>query len=98
MTNRSSLCAITAVCLVLGVMPAGAFADPVTVPITGGFLSYPILNEAGLRIFFPNGSATIEWGDEQEEWAPDYLPCCVPGTSLNLSTDESLPYSVSVSH
>ena len=91
MTKRSSLHAIAAVWLLLGFIPQTAVADPVPLPITSGVLSYPLLSEARLRIFFANGSATIEWSNEQGDWPPDYFPCCVPGTSLNLSTDESFP-------
>jgi len=89
MTKRSSLYAI-AVWLLCG---ASAYADPVTVPITSGFLSYGIYNEADLRVQFPNGSAEIEWSDGLAgDWPPDfYDECCIPGTPLNVSTDESFP-------
>ena len=60
--------------------------------MTGGLLDYTILNEARLGLQFPNGSATIAWQDEHDEWRPDFeRGCCTAGDTLNLSTTESLP-------
>jgi hypothetical protein len=92
MTKRNPFPAIV-VAWLLQVMASRVYADPVTIPITSGLLSYPVQNEATLRVQLPNGSAAIEWSDGLAgDWPPDfYAGCCTPGMSLNLSTDESFP-------
>jgi hypothetical protein len=91
MTTRRSLKPIAAAWLLLGAITPSAYADPVTVPITSGLLWYPVTNPAILEVQFPNGSATVGWGDDNQEWVPDFFRggCCTPGMRLNLSTDEN---------
>ena len=57
---RKLFAATAVVWLLMGGVTASTYADPITVPITSGFLSYLIRNEANLRVQFPNGSAEIE--------------------------------------